>query len=89
MTAVAGGATGGVLLLVEDDTSIGRLVKQYLEGQDGWQVLWLRTGEEAVAARHAGTSLYPAPRTVRIPSGSPSLRRSCATCMSTVRVPPG
>jgi DNA-binding response OmpR family regulator len=49
VTAVAGGATGGVLLLVEDDTSIGRLVKQYLEGQDGWQVLWLRTGEEAVA----------------------------------------
>jgi len=56
VTAVAGGATGGVLLLVEDDTSIGRLVKQYLEGQDGWQVLWLRTGEEAVAElrRHPG-----------------------------------
>ncbi len=29
------------------------------------------------------------PRTVRIDSGSPSLRRSCATCTSTVRVPPG
>ena len=39
---------GGVLLLVEDDDSIGRLVKQYLEQQDGWRVLWLRTGEEAV-----------------------------------------
>ncbi len=38
---------------------------------------------------HACTSLYPAPRTVRIPAGSPSLRRSCATCTSTVRVPPG
>jgi two-component system, OmpR family, alkaline phosphatase synthesis response regulator PhoP len=36
-------------LLVEDDDAIGRLVKQYLEGQDGWRVLWLRTGEEAVA----------------------------------------
>jgi DNA-binding response OmpR family regulator len=42
-------ATGSVLLLVEDDESIGRLVKSYLEQQDGWSVLWLRTGEEAVA----------------------------------------
>jgi DNA-binding response OmpR family regulator len=42
-------ATGGVLLLVEDDDSIGRLVKQYLEQQDGWRVVWLRSGEEAVA----------------------------------------
>jgi DNA-binding response OmpR family regulator len=41
-------ATGSVLLLVEDDDSIGRLVKQYLEQQEGWRVLWLRTGEEAV-----------------------------------------
>ena len=39
---------GGVLLLVEDDDSIGRLVKQYLEQQDGWRVVWLRSGEEAV-----------------------------------------
>ncbi len=47
---MAGGkATGSVLLLVEDDDAIGRLVKQYLEQQDGWRVLWLRTGEEAVA----------------------------------------
>jgi len=37
-----------VLLLVEDDDSIGRLVKSYLEQQDGWRVLWLRSGEEAV-----------------------------------------
>ncbi len=44
-----GKATGGVLLLVEDDDAIGRLVKAYLEQQDGWQVVWLRTGEEAVA----------------------------------------
>ena len=42
-------ATGGVLLLVEDDDSIGRLVKQYLEQQDGWRVVWLRNGEEALA----------------------------------------
>ena len=42
-------ATGGVLLLVEDDDSIGRLVKSYLEQQDGWRVVWLRSGEEAIA----------------------------------------
>jgi DNA-binding response OmpR family regulator len=45
MTAAA---TGGVLLLVEDDDAIGRLVKSYLEQQDGWRVLWLRSGEEAI-----------------------------------------
>jgi two-component system alkaline phosphatase synthesis response regulator PhoP len=42
-------ASGGVLLLVEDDESIGRLVKAYLEQQDGWRVVWLKSGEEAVA----------------------------------------
>jgi len=42
-------ATGGALLLVEDDDSIGKLVKQYLEQQDGWRVVWRRTGEEAIA----------------------------------------
>ena len=41
-------ATGGVLLLVEDDEAIGRLVKAYLEQQDGWRVIWLKSGEEAV-----------------------------------------
>src|SRR5207248_8813246 len=45
--------------------------------------------EESTTEIHAATSLYPAPRTVRIDSGSPSLRRSWATCTSTVRVPPG
>jgi DNA-binding response OmpR family regulator len=47
--ATATTATGGVLLLVEDDDAIGRLVKSYLEQQNGWRVLWLRTGEEAIA----------------------------------------
>ena len=46
---MTGNATGGVLLLVEDDDAIGRLVKQYLEQQDGWRVVWLRSGEEAIA----------------------------------------
>ena len=45
---MTGAGTGGVLLLVEDDDAIGRLVKSYLEQQDGWRVLWLRTGEEAI-----------------------------------------
>ncbi len=46
---MGGKATGSVLMLVEDDDAIGRLVKQYLEQQAGWRVLWLRNGEEAVA----------------------------------------
>src|SRR5918911_1319858 len=46
---MASTATGGVLLLVEDDDAIGRLVKSYLEQADGWRVVWLRSGEEAVA----------------------------------------
>jgi DNA-binding response OmpR family regulator len=45
---LTGRARGGCLLLVEDDDSIGRLVKQYLEQRDGWRVLWLKTGEEAL-----------------------------------------
>ena len=45
---MTGRARGGCLLLVEDDDSIGRLVKQYLEQRDGWRVLWLKTGEEAL-----------------------------------------
>ena len=46
---MGGTATGGgVLLLVEDDDAIGRLVKSYLEQQDGWRVLWLRSGEDAI-----------------------------------------
>ena len=45
---MARAATGGVLLLVEDDDAIGRLVKAYLEQQDGWMVVWVRSGEEAV-----------------------------------------
>jgi DNA-binding response OmpR family regulator len=45
---MTGATAGGVLLLVEDDDAIGRLVKSYLEQQDGWRVLWLRSGEEAL-----------------------------------------
>src|SRR6266436_6948569 len=45
---MARAATGGVLLLVEDEDAIGRLVKAYLEQQDGWTVVWVRSGEDAV-----------------------------------------
>src|SRR6266446_10949981 len=45
---MARAATGGVLLLVEDEDAIGRLVKTYLETQDGWTVVWVRSGEDAV-----------------------------------------
>jgi DNA-binding response OmpR family regulator len=51
------GTTGGVLLLIEDDDSIGQLVKRYLEQQDGWRVLWLRSGEEAIAKSAGGCGL--------------------------------
>ena len=42
------------VLLVEDEHSIGRLVKTYLE-RDGYTVVWVRSGEEALAeiGRHA------------------------------------
>jgi len=45
--------TAGTVLLVEDEESIGALVRTYL-GRDGYRVIWVRTGEEALAelARH-------------------------------------
>jgi two-component system response regulator RegX3 len=54
MTAQAGhasqlpaGQPGGTVLLVEDDESIGTLVRTYL-ARDGYRVVWVRTGEEAL-----------------------------------------
>lgn len=46
-------ARGGVVLLVEDEESIGALVRAYL-ARHGYQVVWVRTGEEALveAVRH-------------------------------------
>jgi DNA-binding response OmpR family regulator len=46
---VSATATGGARHQVEDADTIRRRVKQYLEQQDGWRVLWRRTGEEAIA----------------------------------------
>ncbi len=40
--------TGGTVLLVEDEESIGSLVRAYLD-RDGYRVVWVRTGEEALA----------------------------------------
>ncbi len=39
---------GGTILLVEDEQSIGSLVRTYLQ-RDGFQVVWVRSGEEALA----------------------------------------
>jgi DNA-binding response OmpR family regulator len=37
----------GTILLVEDEPSVGELVRAYL-GRDGYRVLWVRSGEEAL-----------------------------------------
>jgi DNA-binding response OmpR family regulator len=42
------GATRSPILLVEDELSIGRLVRSYLE-RSGYRVVWVRSGEEALA----------------------------------------
>lgn len=39
---------GGSILVVEDEQSIGLLVRTYLE-RDGYRVIWARSGEEALA----------------------------------------
>jgi DNA-binding response OmpR family regulator len=43
----------GHVLLVEDEPSVGELVRGYL-ARDGWTVIWVRSGEEALVelARH-------------------------------------
>jgi two-component system, OmpR family, response regulator len=48
-----GGGRGTTVLLVEDERSIGQLVRGYLE-RDGYRVVWVRSGEEAMIelARH-------------------------------------
>jgi len=38
---------GGGVLLVEDEESIGTLLRTYL-GRDGYRVVWVRSGEEAL-----------------------------------------
>src|SRR5213595_196899 len=38
----------GTVLLVEDEPSVGELVRAYLS-RDGYRVLWVRSGEEALA----------------------------------------
>src|SRR3954463_13114975 len=37
----------GHVLLVEDEPSVGELVRSYL-ARDGWTVVWVRSGEEAL-----------------------------------------
>lgn len=47
VSALAGAAGGSTVLLVEDEESIGALVRTYL-GRHGYRVVWVRTGEEAL-----------------------------------------
>jgi DNA-binding response OmpR family regulator len=44
----ANGGHTGTVLLVEDEHSIGSMTRGYLE-RSGWQVIWVRSGEEALA----------------------------------------
>ena len=37
----------GHVLLVEDEPSVGELIRSYL-ARDGWMVIWVRSGEEAL-----------------------------------------
>jgi DNA-binding response OmpR family regulator len=56
---------GPQLLLVEDEESIGSLVRAYLE-QSGYRVAWVRSGEEAL-----GTLELLRPRLVLLDIGLP------------------
>ena len=44
----ANGSQSGMVLLVEDEHSIGSMTRGYLE-RSGWRVVWVRSGEEALA----------------------------------------
>jgi two-component system, OmpR family, response regulator ResD len=45
--AAAVNGSGSSVLLIEDDHSIGRLVRSYLE-RNGYRVVWVRSGEEGM-----------------------------------------
>ena len=60
-------APHGTILLVEDEDSIGRLVKGYLEQREGWDVEWVRTGEDALVRAASG------PRIVVLDVGLPGI----------------
>jgi DNA-binding response OmpR family regulator len=47
-------APRGRVLLVEDEEEIGRLVETYLD-QDGWTVVWARSGEDALQVLARGS----------------------------------
>ena len=51
---VASWGVGEMIMVVEDDANIGALVRTYLE-RDGYKVLWVRSGEDALAelGRHS------------------------------------
>ena len=53
-------ATGGMILLVEDEEAVGTLVRTYLD-RNGFRVCWVRTGEEALTefTRHQPRDFSP------------------------------
>jgi two-component system response regulator ResD len=47
--ATAASPVGATVLVVEDEPSIGQLLRSYLQ-RDGYRVLWVRSGEDALVA---------------------------------------
>jgi DNA-binding response OmpR family regulator len=66
-TADPAAAPGALLLLVEDEPSVGGLVRTYLE-RSGYRVVWVRSGEEALV--EVGRQ---APRLVLLDVGLPGI----------------
>ena len=73
---------GPQLLLVEDEESIGSLVRAYLE-QSGFRVAWVRSGEDALAsstgfgrAWSSSTSACP-DRTASMSAAASAPARAC------------
>ena len=52
MTGTAAASIGPQLLLVEDEETIGSLVRGYLE-QSGFRIVWVKSGEDALARLEA------------------------------------
>jgi DNA-binding response OmpR family regulator len=73
----------GHVLLVEDEPSVGELVRGYL-ARDGWMVVWVRSGEEAIAE----LDRHPV-RIVILDIGLPGIDgfEVCRTMRSRSRVP--
>jgi DNA-binding response OmpR family regulator len=72
------------VLLVEDDEAIGQVIAGYLEQREGWDVVWARSGEEALAL-----AARPGIRIVVLDLGLPGIDgfEVCRTLRSRSRIP--